>query len=158
MDIIDRQGTLGHVTRSQKRPVLERPSRQAAVGAAEFCAFDFPVSRSHSRQDFDASSLFFLFSFHTTRKSCHHQHLPRIVFAWPQTFANFPETTDSPPPSTLARTPDPSSNPPKPATFRPRRQFMYSSRRSQRLAVPDPPKLQPFRILRRPCSNQLTND
>lgn len=39
-----------------------------------------------------------------------------------------------------------------------RRQFMYSSRRSQRLAVPDPPKLQPFRILRRPCSNQLTND
>ena len=39
-----------------------------------------------------------------------------------------------------------------------RRQFMYSSRRSQRLAVPDPPKLQPFRILRRPCSNQITND
>ncbi|THZ75466.1 hypothetical protein D6C85_02878 [Aureobasidium pullulans] len=150
MDIIDRQGTLGHVTRSQKRPVLERLGRRR-WGRQNFVPLTFP-------QDFDASSLFFLSFFHTTRKSCHHQHLPRIVFAWPQTFANLPETTDSPPPSTLARTTDPSSNPPKPATFRPRRQFMYSSRRSQRLAVPDPPKLQPFRILRRPCSNQLTND
>ncbi|KEQ92307.1 hypothetical protein AUEXF2481DRAFT_426134 [Aureobasidium subglaciale EXF-2481] len=102
---------------------------------------------------------FFLLPTQPTPKSCHHQlNTPCVCLA--SDHCRPPLRQDSTP-YTLQRSPAFRIRLEiyqEPATFRPSRQFMYSSRRSQRLAVPDPPKLQPFRILRRPCSNQLTND
>ncbi|KAI5245476.1 hypothetical protein E4T43_03210 [Aureobasidium subglaciale] len=98
--------------------------------------------------------LFFLLPTQPTPKSCHYQLNTPLYHCKP------PLRQDSTP-YTFQRSPAFRIRLEiyqEPATFRPSRQFMYSSRRSQRLAVPDPPKLQPFRILRRPCSNQLTND
>jgi hypothetical protein len=137
---------------------LDRQRRRSRVGSSSLergagRQILFPGSHAPTTtqgKNFDASFSSFFFLPSTTRRL--------FVFAWPQIRADLPETTDQHSASSLARTPDPSSNPPKPATFRPRRQFMYSSRRFQRLAVPDPPKLQPFRILQRPCRHQLTND
>lgn len=140
----------------QRSWTLDRQRRRSRVGSSSLESRGDKFSRQprthhHSRQELRRFLLLFLLpSFYTTQRL--------FVFAWPQIRADLPETTDQHSASSLARTPDPSSNPPKPATFRPRRQFMYSSRRFQRLAVPDPPKLQPFRILQRPCRHQLTND
>lgn len=99
-----------------------------------------------------------LLSYHSDshNESCRIPPFCLLVFARPQTYAShrrFHTHTHS---NTFAIS-DSNSIAHHRATPRRPRQFMYSSR-SKKLAVPPPPKLQPFRIHQRPCSTQLTND
>ncbi|KAI5202160.1 hypothetical protein E4T42_05298 [Aureobasidium subglaciale] len=155
----------GHSKVGQLRVACEQRSANAGTSAergaeaARLFAHSYSLRLLTGPRRLLPLPFFFLLPTQPTPKSCHHQlNTPCVCLA--SDHCRPPLRQDSTP-YTLQRSPAFRIRLEiyqEPATFRPSRQFMYSSRRSQRLAVPDPPKLQPFRILRRPCSNQLTND